>query len=241
MLSSKGSLSGSPNSLQQSQRRIQGSNHLSSGTPSSNLSHRTCIAKTGLNALFARSRTTSWKFLPALTPPFPRTFGTFFCHRLSSPSIFSVRSLSTQGLVCGIFSKGPSASARHHLVDWLSRPHPCKAGYSASWDFRAKLGFHIGPALDSYHCFKLVKSNTKSQVISDTVKFCHLYLSVPVPSTKDKIIHGLQVITGTIRGAPPPTSVSQLEAITSLKEIFESWCTLAPPALRPTHRLAPSP
>ncbi len=60
-------------------------------------------------------------------------------------------------------------------------------------------------------------------------------------STKDKIIHGLQVVAGTIRGAPPPTSVSQLKAITSLQEIFESWCTLDPPSLRPTHRPAPSP
>jgi hypothetical protein len=49
-----------------------------------------------------------------------------------------------------------------------------------------KPGFYIGPALDSYCCFKLVKSNIKSQVISDTIKFCNLYLSVPVPSTKDK-------------------------------------------------------
>jgi hypothetical protein len=109
-----------------------------------------------------------------------------------------------------------------------------------SWDFHAKPGFYIGPALDSYRCFKLVKSNTKSQVILDTVEFRHLYLSIPVPSSKDKITHGLQVIAGTIRGAPPPTRVSQLKAITSLQEIFESWCALAPPALCPTHRPAPS-
>ena len=32
-----------------------------------------------------------------------------------------------------------------------------------SWDFRAKDGFYIGPAMDSYRCFKLVKSDTKSQ------------------------------------------------------------------------------
>jgi hypothetical protein len=54
-----------------------------------------------------------------------------------------------------------------------------------SWDFCVKPGFYIDPALDSYHCFKLVKSDTKSQVILDTLKFCHLYLSVPVPSAED--------------------------------------------------------
>jgi hypothetical protein len=110
-----------------------------------------------------------------------------------------------------------------------------------SWDFHTKPGFYIGPALDSYCYFKLVKSDTKSQVISDTVKFCHLYLSVPVPSAKDKTVHGLQVIAGAIRGAPPPTSVSQLEAITSLQEIFELWHALASPSLRPTRCPAPSP
>ena len=29
-----------------------------------------------------------------------------------------------------------------------------------SWDFRAKDGFYIGPALDFYRCFKLVKMDT---------------------------------------------------------------------------------
>jgi hypothetical protein len=66
--------------------------------------------------LFARSRTTSWQFLPALTLPFHHTFGTFFCHRLNSPSIFSVRPLSIQGLVRVNFSKGPLTSTRRHLV-----------------------------------------------------------------------------------------------------------------------------
>jgi hypothetical protein len=74
-----------------------------------------------------------------------------------------------------------------------------------SWDFRAKPGFYIGPALDSYCCFKLVKSDTKSQVILDTVEFCHSYLSVPVPSAKDKIIHGFQVVAGAIRGCRKPS------------------------------------
>jgi hypothetical protein len=62
----------------------------------------------------------------------------------------------------------------------------------------AKPGFYISPALDFYRCFKLVKANTKSQVISDTVEFGHAYLSVPVPSAEDKIIHSLLVVAGAI-------------------------------------------
>jgi hypothetical protein len=83
--------------------------------------------------------------------------------------------------------------------------------------------------LDSYRCFKLVNANTKSQVISDTVEFRHSYLSFPAPSAEDKIIHGLQVVAGALTGASPPTSISQVEAITNLRDIFESWRLLPPP------------
>jgi hypothetical protein len=91
------------------------------------------------------------------------------------------------------------------------------------WDYRAKNGFYIGPALDSYRCFKLVNANTKSQLILDTVEFCHRYLAVPSPSTEDRIIHGLQVVAGALSGAAPPTSISQVDAIANLWDIFESW------------------
>jgi hypothetical protein len=64
-----------------------------------------------------------------------------------------------------------------------------------SWDYRAKEGFYIGPALDSYRCFKLVKMDTKSQVISDTVESRHAYHTIPAPSTEDRIVHGLRAIT----------------------------------------------
>jgi hypothetical protein len=108
-----------------------------------------------------------------------------------------------------------------------------KPATQQSWDFRAKNGFYIGPAMDSYRFFKLVNADTKSQVISDTVEFRHSYLSVPAPSTKDKIMHGLQVVAGAITGAAPPTSISQVEAITNLQDIFESWQLLAPSSFHP--------
>jgi hypothetical protein len=91
-----------------------------------------------------------------------------------------------------------------------------------SWDFHAKEGFYIGLVLDSYRCFKLVKSDTKSQVISDTVKFRHAYHAIPTPTPADKIIHGLRVMSGTLKDAPPPTTITQVEAIANLHDLFES-------------------
>ncbi len=99
-----------------------------------------------------------------------------------------------------------------------------------SWDFRAKDGFYIGPALNSYCCFKLVKSDTKSQVISNIVEFRHAYRSIPAPTPDDKIIHDLQVMSGALTNAPPPSSISQVESITNLHDLFKSWCLIGPPS-----------
>jgi hypothetical protein len=108
-----------------------------------------------------------------------------------------------------------------------------------SWDFRAKEGFYIGLALDSYRCFKLVKSDTKSQVISDTVKFRHSYRAIPTPTPADKIIHSLQVMSGALKDAPPPTTITQVEAIANLRDLFKSWRLLGPQPTNQARILSP--
>jgi hypothetical protein len=82
-----------------------------------------------------------------------------------------------------------------------------------SWDYRAKQGFYVGPALDqySYRCYELVKLEMKQKIISDTVEFRHAYLQIPAVSVDDKIINKLQVMAGALRNAPPPTSSNQLD------------------------------
>jgi hypothetical protein len=107
-----------------------------------------------------------------------------------------------------------------------------------SWDFHAKEGYYTGPALDLYCCFKLVKSDTKSQVISDTVEFRNAYCTIPSPSPEDKIIHGLHIMLGTLKDAPPPTSISQMEAIANLRDLFGSWRSLGPPPTAHGHVMA---
>jgi hypothetical protein len=44
-----------------------------------------------------------------------------------------------------------------------------KSATCQPWDYRAKQGLYVGPALDHYRCYKLVKSKTKQKVISNTV------------------------------------------------------------------------
>jgi hypothetical protein len=101
-----------------------------------------------------------------------------------------------------------------------------------SWDYRAKQGFYVGPALDHYRCYELVKSETKQKIISNMVKFRHAYLQIPVVLVDDKIINGLQVIAGALWNAPPLSSSNQLDAIEMLHRLFEKLILLAPPALQ---------
>jgi hypothetical protein len=89
------------------------------------------------------------------------------------------------------------------------------------------------------HLKRVVKSDTKSQVISDTVEFCHAYLTIPSPSPKDKIINGLHVMLGALKDAPHPTSICQMEAIANLRNLFESWRSFGPPPTLHGHILAP--
>jgi hypothetical protein len=98
---------------------------------------------------------------------------------------------------------------------------PAKPAKCRSWDYRAKQGYYVGPALDHYRCYKLVKSETKQKVISNTVEFRHAYLQISTVLEDDKIINGLQVMAGALQNAPPPTSSNQLDAIEMLRTLFE--------------------
>ncbi len=88
-----------------------------------------------------------------------------------------------------------------------------------SWDYRAKQGFYIGPALD-YRCYELVKSETKQKVISKMVEFRHTYLQIPVVLADDKIINVLQVMAGVF--AVPSREVRRLRGRSHLRLIWSA-------------------
>jgi hypothetical protein len=64
----------------------------------------------------------------------------------------------------------------------------------------------------------------------DTVEFRHAYRTIPVPTAEDRIVHGLHAITDALMDTPPPTTISQLDALSNLRDVFESWRLLAPPS-----------
>jgi hypothetical protein len=73
----------------------------------------------------------------------------------------------------------------------------------------------------------------------DTVEFQHAYLSIPTPSSDDRVVHGMQVLTRALTGAPSPTTISQPDAITQLHDLFKSWHQLAPPTIQQLRIPAP--
>jgi hypothetical protein len=46
-------------------------------------------------------------------------------------------------------------------------------------------------------------------------------------------------VLGALKDAPPLTSISQVEAIANLCDLFESWCSLGPPSTNHGHVLSP--
>jgi hypothetical protein len=81
--------------------------------------------------------------------------------------------------------------------------------------------------------------DTKSQVISGTVEFRHAYRTIPEPLAEDRIAHGLQAVANALTDTPPPTTISQLDALINVRDLFELWRLLGPPLAGNNRGLAP--
>ena len=109
-----------------------------------------------------------------------------------------------------------------------------KGSTRLSWDYRGHIGFYVGPALDHYRCYTIIKSSTSAVIISDTVVFQHPTLSVPTLTTTDRIIHCLRALTVAVRADKTPDNChAQLLAIESLRAIFNfnQPAPLSPPSV----------
>ena len=64
-----------------------------------------------------------------------------------------------------------------------------KPSNRSSWAFHGRLGWYVGPATSHYRCVKYYIKNTRSEVISDTVKFIPSYVPIPAANIDDLIRH----------------------------------------------------
>jgi len=120
-----------------------------------------------------------------------------------------------------------------------------KGATRRSWDFRGLEGYYVGPAMNHYRCYTLVRSNTQAIVVSDTVIFRHHTLTLPSLTTEDRIIHCLRALTTAIQADRTPTRTDdQLLAIKSLQANFSTLHLQFPeqsPRVSTSPTLGPSP
>ena len=57
----------------------------------------------------------------------------------------------------------------------------------ASWAYHGQDGWYIGPAYDHYRCVTCYMPSTRSQVVSDTVKFIPKLIPIPDPTIQDHL------------------------------------------------------
>ena len=107
-----------------------------------------------------------------------------------------------------------------------------------SWDFRGQDGFYVGPALNHYRCYSILKRDSQAVVISDTVRFRHHNLTVPNLTAEDKIVHALRALTHNMPSNPAASTEQQLRAIATLRDIFSNYATIA--HTQPSPRVAPN-
>ena len=92
-----------------------------------------------------------------------------------------------------------------------------------SWDYRSNDAFYVGPALHHYRCYTLLKKESQAVIISDTICFRHPTFAIDVPSTEDRIVHGLRALTKALAGKSFATTEAQLTAIQNLRDIIHAW------------------
>ena len=96
-----------------------------------------------------------------------------------------------------------------------------KPNIRGSWEFHAREGWYVGPAMRHYRCYTVIAKNTGAEIISDTVKFKHHAIVVPTITPTDHLIHATDTLTRALRGAPQEQAPNHIEAVERLRRILK--------------------
>jgi hypothetical protein len=91
------------------------------------------------------------------------------------------------------------------------------------WDFRAREGWSIGAAMQSYRCDRVIAKDSLAVCMLDTVEYRHAHLTIPTVTPDDRILHGLQNLTGALADVPTARCDAQLQAISNLRAACHWW------------------
>ena len=68
----------------------------------------------------------------------------------------------------------------------------------------------------NYHYQRVVSKDTKSDMVSDTIKFRHHKFTLPSVTPEGKLLHGVQQLTASLKYMPASTLDAQLRDIKAL-------------------------
>jgi hypothetical protein len=89
-----------------------------------------------------------------------------------------------------------------------------------TWAAHTASGYYIGNAWEHYRCHEVYISSTKHTRISETVFFCHKYLTMPTLTLADALIKAADNLVDAISGHLPKNGVSA-NAVKQLMEIYK--------------------
>jgi len=108
----------------------------------------------------------------------------------------------------------------------------------STWSPHAVDGWYVGPALDSYRCYRIWVWDTRAERISDTVSWFPTKVTLPLASSTDLILAGIQDIVHALNNPSPgsplaPLTDGHVAALQNLTELLTNIVTPAPVDLLP--------
>jgi hypothetical protein len=89
-----------------------------------------------------------------------------------------------------------------------------------TWAARTASGYYIGNVWEHYRCHEVYISSTKCTRISETVFFCHKYLTMPTITPADALIKAADNLVNTIFGHLTKNSITA-DTVKQLMEIYK--------------------
>ncbi|GAX19836.1 hypothetical protein FisN_11Lu298 [Fistulifera solaris] len=110
-----------------------------------------------------------------------------------------------------------------------------KPGNRTTWSPHALEAWYIGPALESYRCYKVWIIDTRDTRICDTLEWFPQHVKMPASSSTDLIYSALQDILFALQNPSPasplaPRMDSQTQALQDIVTLLTTMCTDDHPA-----------
>jgi hypothetical protein len=101
----------------------------------------------------------------------------------------------------------------------------------STWSPHAEDGWYVGPALESYRCYRIWLFATRAERVSDTISWFPTKVNMPLASTNDLILAALTDIVHALQHPTPAASLVPLtdNHVTALHQLTTLFTGLTAP------------